>query len=519
MSYIITSDGTKVKLPQGFDNRWELLKNIREEVGLDAPLPVNFTSSEVSKFLSFDRDMIAGKVKVCGKLSELNGIISFFDPYDDEWMLYIEIDENVTNRAEYYIRLGHRLRTVWIRNYVSERFTLMSPDDPLVAFDMATEKDENGEPYMRHDLDSDDDNDRRCVLPTINHLLELDDELDREFSHIAGCLYSLRLTGTIAEFAWKDYMESKKNGSHREAYRHSKMTDGYENFLRLFPRDTVIVRNRIEDAMAGIYEQIYNYTDSDDEVYIILKCAPAGVSRMDSRKVPLLRQSYGNPFFGTYHHAVSDEWVSVPLLRQSYGNPFFGTYHHYAVSDDEVLRKIALHNLKTRDPYLDPAKVGLGHITGTMLFWQYLEVEHQEEVDEKAIKGTKMKKPKLTELSHFSAASMWLSHNIVSSKSLEELIAKIGEDIAMEVASALLDWLSVLQEKYSAEESIDAGEPDFDEVAALIEEWKEPLPDSLFNRQLEKPIGNVEVHSDLYEDDEDYAKVYDYLELLLAQFS
>ena len=513
-----TSDNKIVKLPKGFESRWELVKNIQEQLGESGAVPVPVTKADVDRLIALDTAMTynepkpkkgkkgsknasnvpdRGNLRICAKMSEIHYVATLFDPVDAEWMLYVDPDENYTNRLEHYEQVGRRLRHTWKRSYSAADLTLFAVDDPIVK----RVEEQNMDPVF-------------SVGDSATKGLDDVYALSQEaiFNRRTGVAYYIWLENDLSEFRWRDYAEIYSRGNYsrmfKGVYKYDSRISYNDAFIEYLATDPVEVvtpyRSRIVDALAGIYKGTYTYSQITSDCVVSLVYERDDVV---STNLITSESRHTHTDVMLYHLVNPNGYLDGATVRTQEGK-----YIDSDVSED-LLRRIALHRLKTRDPSLSPALVGLGPLVGGELFMQ--DKEALEEIEprvEKAVQKGKM--GPLTDLD--TAALIYLSTIVEKYDDPEELVEELGSELVTEIVSALLDWIDRLQEmakNEQQEESKDDGEPDEDELAGLREDAANPLPDELYN-ELPKPEGDLDMHVELYEQDEVYKKIWDNVDAL-----
>ena len=512
-----TSDGKIVKLPKGFGDRWELVKNIQEELGTMDTVPVPVTKADVDRLIALDAAMTyneskpkkgkkgsknasnvpdRGNLRICAKMSEISYVATLFDPVDAEWMLYVDPDENYTNRLEHYEQVGRRLRHTWKRSYSAADLTLFAVDDPIIGRVI----EQNIDPVFSV-------GDR--APKSLDDVYSLPQEVI--FNRRTGVAYYIWLTNDLSPFRWADYAEIYTRGNYARMFKDNRSdgrityNDAFIEYLSSDPVEVVTpYRSSMVDAIAGIYKGTYAYSQitSDCVVSLVYK-------RVDILSTNLITGEgrHIHTEVMPYHLVNPNGYLDGATVRTQDGK-----YIDSNTSED-LLRRIALHRLKTRDSSLSPALVGLGPLVGSDLFMQ--DKEALEEIEprvEKAIQKGKM--GPLTSLD--TTALIYLSTTVEKYDDPEELIEELGTEIVTEIVSALLDWVDRLQEiakNEQEEEAKDDGEPNEDELAGLREDAANPLPAELYD-ELPKPEGDLDIHVELYEQDEVYKAIWDNIDAL-----
>lgn len=520
MTTVVTKDKKSLVLTEDFETRWTYAATVASDLGV-SEVPISLSSSDVKVLIKFDSAMEARKrarsdyeAKIAeGKkvaapslpkgplvedLSVIQEAAALFDPVDEEWRLYANIDEAATNQREAYLRVGFFLRTTGLKHpfvvpSLPERTTSMLESDDAFTPQSTTERT------------------RLVVMET------------EWISVLVGILYMIFRSigmGTVRLHHYRSYAQYVPDAAHyllgagegnilawgqqyappsiftggttREA-RYQQRKD-YDIWLRMkdgsgtLHRDTILrawysrtdVRGRwrVADAVAGVYRPRRQYIDS-----------PTWVVGMD----PLVEEDVALTITGERGTQTTRvELVTLPQASFTIQGPEVNFF-----ADRDLMALVLIHLFKTRDRSLSPASLGLGALILDM--------------DPDAAEMTRKRK-RTYEVPIESVSVRFLASLFLQDDRWSLIRDQLGTEVIAEIAAALIDWMLYIQRKSGQEGiegSIDAGEPTPEELAGLLEDQTASIPVELYDAEDEEPEGDGRLHDELYAGDEEYRAISD----------
>lgn len=528
MTTVTTSDKKRVRLTEAFETRWLYAATVASHLSVEE-VPVSLTEKELKRLMDFDEAIEEHKslVKVyeeklqrsymdegirkklrkltqvkktllLTELSTIQSAAALFDPLDDEWRLYADIDEFASNQRESYLRVGAFLRQ-------SAYYDFIVPGLPEVATDWYNPKSELRSPNA---VPTEEDMERRRIIVQETEWISL----------LVGILYMIfRSEGRESNIHhYKSYAAHVRDGAHLVLVGQGEIEQwgkqfapeevlilpdtknnsaryerdkNYSIWLRLpnengeLNRDDILRewyaradlrgRWRLADAAAGIYRPRRQYINSASWIVGMDDSVPSGERAIKP---------------GPIHIARKD---MVSLTRAGY------SIHEGKIDfigDKSLMGLILVHLYKTRDRSLSPASLGLGALI--------------LDLDPEAAEFTRKRK-RTYEYPMESVAIRYLHTLFLQECRWSLILENLGADVLSEIVAALIDWMLYIQRKYSQEVSIDAGEPTLDELEGLHEDMTHPLPESIYDYEDEEPEGDASLHDELYEVDEEYRAISD----------
>lgn len=509
MTSIVTHDGVHFLLDDDFSSRWQLPKNLKDELRLEEVL-LPISAEEVGELLYFDRQarirmrktypivkQTVNNYEIVSQttdshiglfitsMSKIGRIATLLDPVTDEWRLFVDIDEESEGKKEAYLRLGSYLR---VYGSSELNFTLPGLPESTVLYEYRGEGEvpENYETERKKKIVSE--------TPWISIMLAI--------------LYSIYQTASESHYVshceapdpqathWISYASLVPSGAHRllqESHTIEEWALGLPCIAQYFPvthSSPITERGHDAATISAYYTWLEGSDTLEDGSVNIDVLIRWWYGRQDLRERVRLADSLAGVYCHRRQYLISPTFYvsmttkrtthSTSLPKTSYSLDEKNDFLEFSVSET-TLQLILLHTLRTRDRSLSPASLGLG---GT----PFVE---SEESGGALVYST----PEVL-------AAVYLS------KALHNLTI-LPDELLLEIAIAYSDWKKIMQEREAPRISVGSNKMESNELECLLTEVQEPLPSSLYKEEDIIPQGDISLHQELYELSELYRTLSD----------